>query len=104
LLFAPQWPYLSFMAKFKAAHGKGGRPPKTELQAVRTNLAEFIGKNSHKMDLWLEEIYERDGPKAAMATLTNLMEFYVPKLARQEHTGADEGPVELSIKWSTDAK
>ena len=96
--------YLSLMTKFKAEHGKGGRPPKTELQAVRMNLAEFIGKNSHKMDLWLEEIYERDGPKAAMATLTNLMEFYVPKLARQEHTGADEGPVELSIKWSTDAK
>ena len=104
LLFAPHRPYLSIMTKFKAEHGKGGRPPKTELQAVRTNLAEFIGKNSHKMDLWLEEIYERDGPKAAMATLTNLMEFYVPKLARQEHTGADEGPVELSIKWSTDAK
>lgn len=92
------------MAKFKAAHGKGGRPPKTELQAVRTNLADFIGNNAHKLELWLDEIYERDGPKVAMASFTNLLEFYVPKLARQEHTGADEGPVELSIKWSTDAK
>jgi len=92
------------MAKFKAAHGKGGRPPKTELQAVRTNLADFIANNSHKLEEWLDEIYHRDGPKVAFDKFTDLLEFYVPKLARQEHTGADEGPVELSIKWSTDAK
>jgi len=104
LLFVGQSSYLSLMTKFKAEHGKGGRPPKAELQAVRTNLADFIGKNSNKLELWLDEIYERDGPKVAFACFTDLLEYYVPKLARQEHTGADEGPVELSIKWSTDAK
>lgn len=96
--------YLVPMTKFKVNHGKGGRPPKPELQKVRKNLAEFISTNSHKLEDWLDEIYERDGPKVAFDKFTDLLEFYVPKLARQEHTGADEGPVELSIKWSTDAK
>ncbi len=96
--------YLVLMTKFKVNHGKGGRPPKPELQKVRKNLAEFISTNSHKLEDWLDEIYERDGPKVAFDKFTDLLEFYVPKLARQEHTGADEGPVELSIKWSTDAK
>lgn len=96
--------YLTLMTKFKVNHGRGGRPPKPELQKVRKNLAEFISTNSHKLEEWLDEIYERDGPKVAFDKFTDLLEFYVPKLARQEHTGADEGPVELSIKWSTDAK
>jgi hypothetical protein len=96
--------YLVPMTKFKVNHGKGGRPPKAELQKVRQNIADFVGRNSYKLEEWLDEIYVRDGPKVAYSCFTDLLEFYVPKLARQEHTGADEGPVELSIKWSTDAK
>ncbi len=96
--------YLTLMTKFKVNHGKGGRPPKAELQKVRQNIADFVGRNSYKLEEWLDEIYVRDGPKVAYSCFTDLLEFYVPKLARQEHTGADEGPVELSIKWSTDAK
>jgi hypothetical protein len=26
-------------------------------------------------------------------------EYHVPKLARQEHVGADNGPIELVVKW-----
>ena len=51
--------YLTPMTKFKVNHGKGGRPPKPELQKVRKNLAEFISTNSHKLEDWLDEIYER---------------------------------------------
>jgi hypothetical protein len=49
--------------------------------------------------MWLDEIYERDGPKAAFTCFSDLIEYHVPKLSRTEVTGKDEGPVELVIQW-----
>lgn len=90
------------MTKFKAEQKPRGRPKKPELEAVRANIADFVANNSYKLEDWLDEIYHRDGPRVAISVFTGLLEFSVPKLARQEHTGEDGGPVELSISWSTE--
>jgi hypothetical protein len=50
---------------------------------------------------WLEDIAldERYGPKTAFDCFMSVAEYHVPKLARTEHTGANDGPIELVVKW-----
>jgi hypothetical protein len=62
-------------------------------------IASFVDGNSQRLQMWLDEVYERDGPKAAFACFSDLIEYHVPKLSRTEVTGKDEGPVELVIQW-----
>jgi hypothetical protein len=62
-------------------------------------IASFVDGNSQRLQMWLDEVYERDGPKAAFACFSDLIEYHVPKLSRTEVTGKDDGPVELVIQW-----
>jgi hypothetical protein len=79
-----------------------GRPKgskcKTTMKA-REMIASFIDGNADRLNGWLDEVYERDGPRAAFQCFSDLIEYHVPKLARNEVTGPDEGPVELVISW-----
>ena len=50
---------------------------------------------------WLDEIAERDGPRAAFDCVVSLLEFHCPKLARRECTGAESGPVTFEVSWLT---
>lgn len=68
----------------------GGRAPgvtNKSTRAAREAIAAFVDGNAEKLSQWLDEIYEKDGPKAAFACFTDLVEFHVPKLARTEMTG-----------------
>jgi hypothetical protein len=62
-------------------------------------IASFVDGNADRLKMWLDEIYERDGPKAAFMCFSDLIEYHVPKLSRTEVTGKDDGPVELVIQW-----
>lgn len=75
-----------------------GSKDKSTVEA-RQAIASFIDGNVERINGWLEEIYQQQGPRAAFDSLSSLLEYHVPKLARVEHTGPDEGPVELVIKW-----
>ena len=77
--------------------GKHG-PPRASL-AAREAIARFVDGNSEKLQGWLDQIAERDGPKAAFQCVVELLEFHCPKLARQEHTGANEGPLNITVTW-----
>lgn len=82
-----------------------GRPKGTKnksSEAARAAIASFIDGNSSRIQSWLDEIYEREGPKAAFNCFSDMLEYHVPKLARTEVTGADEGPVEIVISWAKD--
>ena len=79
-----------------------GRPKGSKSKSTgkaREMIASFIDGNSDRLNEWLEEVYERDGPRAAFNCFSDLIEYHVPKLARNEVTGPDEGPVELVISW-----
>ena len=80
----------------------GRKPGSTtkEIKNARQAIALFVDSNSDRMSGWLEEIYEREGPKAAFSCFMELVEYHVPKLARTEMVGKDEGPVELVITWA----
>jgi hypothetical protein len=79
---------------------KAGVPNKATAKA-REAIAVFVDGNADRLQTWLDEIAmdERYGPKTAFDCFMAVTEYHVPKLARQEHVGADNGPIELVVKW-----
>jgi hypothetical protein len=82
----------------KRAQPKGGsrkgRPNKATANA-REAIARFVDGNAERLNDWLQEIYDRDGPKAAFLCFTDLIEYHVPKLARHELTGEGGGAIQF---------
>jgi hypothetical protein len=74
----------------KRAQPKGGSrkgiPNKATAQAKEA-IARFVDGNADRLQEWLDQIAEEDGPKAAFACFTDLLEYHVPKLARTEVLG-----------------
>ena len=92
----------SFKKGSKCVPGrKAGKSNKATILA-REAIARFVDGNSAKLQEWLDEVHDRDGPLAAIKCFSDLIEYHVPKLSRTEVTGKEEGPVELVIKWSTE--
>ena len=77
--------------------GKHG-PPRASL-AAREAIARFVEGNTGRPQEWLDKIAEQEGPKAAFQRLVALLDHHVPKLARQELVGRDEGPI--TICWQS---
>ena len=77
-----------------------GTPNKSTAKA-REAIAAFVDGNAHLLQTWLEEIAtdERYGPKTAFECFMAVAEYHVPKLARTEHSGVDNSPIELIVKW-----
>ena len=84
----------------RPGQGKHGSPKAT--LAAREAIARFIDGNTERLQEWLDEIYRRDGPKAAFQCFTTMLEFYVPKVARREVVGEDDGPVEMIVSWASE--
>lgn len=79
-----------------------GIPNKVTMQA-REAIANFIDINAAKIQGWVDEVYQQDGPKEALNSYVALLEFAVPKLARQEHTGKDGGELKIHHTKDDDA-
>jgi hypothetical protein len=75
--------------------GKGRKPgtPNKSTSAAREAIARFVDGNADKLEEWLGQIAEKDGPKAAFQCFMDVVEYHVPKLARHELTGEGGGPV-----------
>jgi len=88
------------MAKGKKTGGgsRKGSPNKAT-QAAREAIAAFVDGNADRLQGWLDQIAEEKGPQAAFDCFSTLLEYHVPKLARQEITGKDNGPVKVQIGW-----
>ncbi len=75
-----------------------GRPkglPNKATSAARAAIADFVDGNAERLVGWLDRIAE-DDPKAAFDCFMSVVEFHIPKLARQELTGANGGPIDLA--------
>lgn len=70
-----------------------GIPNKSTARAKEA-LAAFVDNNADRLQGWLDQIAEVEGPKEAFRAFTDLLEYHVPKLARTEHTGPEGGPQE----------
>ena len=79
-----------------------GRPPGRKAVAIKSGreaVALFVEMNVDRLQSWLDEIAIIDGPLVAFRCMTEIIEYHIPKLARTEHTGANEGPVEIVFSW-----
>lgn len=85
----------------KKTGGRVAGTPNKATAKAREAIAAFVDGNAHLLQTWLEQIAmdERYGPKQAFECFMAVAEYHVPKLARQEHVGADNGPIELVVKW-----
>ena len=74
-------------------------------KAFRETVNDLLEGNSENVSKWLQMVADGDGdqlkpdPKGALDILSKLAEFATPKLARTEHTGENNGPVEMKITW-----
>ena len=71
-------------------YGKGrgkGTPNKTTAE-IREAYQKLVDDNLDNMKIWLEKVAE-DDPNKALDMMLKLSEYFIPKLARQELTGAD---------------
>ncbi len=86
-----------------------GRPkgvPNKSTVIVREAIANLLERNSEQMDGWLQRVAEGDpvngikpAPDKALDIMQKLCEYHIPKLARTEVTGKDEGPVKMDFRW-----
>jgi len=76
----------------------GGRPkgvPNRRTVHAREAIARLVDGNAERLQEWLDQIAERDGPQAAWRCMMDVIEYHVPKLSRTEHTGANGGPIQV---------
>jgi len=73
---------------------------------VREAIANLLERNAPEMDEWLRKVAEGDpkngikpAPDKALDIMQKMAEYHIPKLARTEVTGKDEGPVQIAVGW-----
>ena len=75
-----------------------GSPNKATAEA-REAIARLVDGNAHRLNLWLDEIYETKGAEAAWRCMMEVIEHHVPKLARHEHTGNNGDKIKVEVSW-----
>lgn len=98
------------LGNIKGAGRPAGSPNKATATA-REAIARFVDGNTDKMQGWLESVAngiqdESTGkwlvppnPEKAFAMLQSVVEYHVPKLARQELVGDEKAPVKIQVSW-----
>jgi hypothetical protein len=84
--------------------------PNKSTAAAREAIAAFVDLNAGRLQGWLDKVAEgvvddsgkvivKADPQKAFELFQSVVEYHVPKLARTELTGKDEGPVQLVVTW-----
>jgi hypothetical protein len=91
------------------ASRRRGRPrgsPNKSTAEVREAVARLVSMNIEDADEWLsmvaygdEELGVKADPGKALDLLAKISEFHLPKLARTEVTGKDDGPINIGFSW-----
>jgi hypothetical protein len=80
---------------------KGGRAkgtPNKSTAEIRDAYQKLVEDNLTNMTEWLVQV-AADNPERAMDLMLKLSEYMIPKLARQEVTGADGKDLFKNIKF-----
>lgn len=103
------------LGNIKGAGRPAGSPNKST-SAAREAIARFVDGNTHKMQEWLEQVAngvqdDESGkwivppnPEKAFSMLQSVVEYHVPKLARQEVVGDAEKPIKMVVTWKNTKK
>lgn len=85
-------------------HLRGTRKgvPNKVTTEFRATVQQLLDDNRENVARWLALVAEGDGtdhckpdPAKALDLLAKLAEYAAPKLARTEHVGKDEGPIQI---------
>lgn len=74
-----------------------GKPNKTTAE-IREAYQKLVEDNLTNMTEWLTQV-AAENPEKAMDLMLKLSEYMIPKLARQEVTGADGADLFKNIKF-----
>ena len=74
------------MAKGEKTGGRAAGVPNKATGAAREAIATFVDGNAERLVGWLDMI-AADNPKAAFDCFMSVVEYHIPKLARQELAG-----------------
>ena len=80
---------------------KGGRPvgSKNRLtEDVRKYFKMVSRRNMAKLQVIFDQTVEKD-PARAWTMYMDMAEYVIPKLARVEHVGNEDKPLEMVIRW-----
>lgn len=97
----------------KSSTSGQGRPkglPNKATADARAAIASFVDGNAHRLQEWLDQVARgvtnKEGeyvvapnPEKAFGLFQSVIEYHVPKLARNENTGKDGGPQEHVVRW-----
>ena len=85
---------------FKKGEAKG--KPKGALNYTTRDIKEayrlLIENNLDNLTAWLNQVAEKD-PEKAIKILSDLSEYIIPKLARQEITGEDGKDLKINVTF-----
>ena len=87
------------MAKGKKTGGRALGSPNKATAEAREAIARLVDGNAHRLNIWLDEIYETKGAEAAWRCMMDVIEYHVPKLARHEHTGNNGDKIKVEVTW-----
>lgn len=85
------------MAKGEKTGGRKKGTPNKSTSLAREAIADFVEGNVDRLNGWLDEI-AADSPKQAFDCFMAVVEYNIPKLARTEHAGDKDQPIEHSVK------
>ena len=88
----------------KKTGGRVAGTPNKATNEARQAIASFVDGNAHRLTGWLDKVAEgvqnKDGeyvvapnPAKAFDMFQSVVEYHIPKLARQEHVGDDNRPL-----------
>jgi hypothetical protein len=85
----------------------GGRAPGTPNKATneaRQAIASFVDGNAHRLTEWLDAVALGDAtndikpnPAKAFELFQSVVEYHIPKLARQELSGPDGSAIKFEV-------
>ena len=92
------------MAQGAKTGGRVAGTPNKATNEARQAIASFVDGNAHRLTGWLDKVAEgvqnKDGeyvvapnPAKAFDMFQSVVEYHIPKLARQEHVGDDNRPL-----------
>jgi len=78
-----------------------GRPkgvPNRSTALVREAIAKMAEDNAENFNKWLTDV-AASSPEKACDIYLKAIEYHIPKLARTEVTGAENGPIQIAVGW-----
>jgi hypothetical protein len=105
------------MAEGKKTGGRQAGTPNKATAEARKAIASFVEGNAHRLTEWLDKVAEGvstdvldekgnvvgqeyivpPNPGKAFDMFQSVIEYHVPKLARVEHAGDPDNPVEVDV-------